>query len=192
VLDRVQRLLHGTSVLRTRRCRASYGILCHEIYNKIEHKGQEIYTNPANGRKYVTGHIRWFIKKGEEIAEDATKPTIRLEHTRIATLGNPDTTWEDIIVTSRYSPDCLPKFYGQGDSRTVCTIRSNAHPNTLTSKRKYLALGRRFLYGKYEICGFAEQANLRFETRVNGLRVGEGQTPQVPWEYTQDDELVQN
>ncbi|CZR58247.1 uncharacterized protein PAC_08138 [Phialocephala subalpina] len=180
VLDRMQRVLHGNSVLRTRRCRVSYGILRDEIYSKARHKGRETFKKPADDRKYVLGCIRWFIRRGDIIAEDFE---IELEHSRIASFGNPDTDWEDTIVTSKLPRDRLPQYLGQGGCRVVCKISSNAEPNSLTSKRKYLALGKRFLYGTYEVRGSVEQDCLRFETRVNGMTVGEGQTPLVPWEH---------
>jgi hypothetical protein len=182
----MQRLLHGTSVLRTRRCRASYGILYHKSYNKTKDKGRAIYINPADGRKYVTDQIEWFIWKGQFIAEDAAIP--KLPRERIASFGNSNTTWKDTIVISNLPRGRLPHYLGQEDSRIVCEITSTSELDTLTSKRKYMALGRKFLHGKYEICGFAEQENIRFESRVNGVKVGEGQT-QVPWEYIQDSEL---
>jgi hypothetical protein len=139
----------------------------------------------VDGRKYAVGHIRWFIKKGDMIKED--KP-IRLERRRTASFGNPDRSWEDVIVTSKLSHDCLPQYLGIGDSRIVCTITSNSNPDTLTSKRKYLALGKKFWEGKYEILVFVEQEGLRFETRVNGEKAGECQTLQMSWEYTEDNE----
>jgi hypothetical protein len=183
VLDRTQRVLNGTSVFRTRRCRASYGIVRDEIYRKTEHKGRESYKNPVDGRKYAVGHIRWFIKKGERIKED--EPA-KLDLTRTASFGNPDKSWKDVIVTSKLPPDCLPQYLGQGDSKDVCTVTSRPEPDTLTSKRNYLALGRKFLQWKYEMLVFMEQEGLRFETRVNGEKAGEYQTLQVSWVYTED------
>ena len=187
MLDRMQRLLHGTSVLRTRRCRASYGVLGHEIYDKTKHKGQEIYKNPADGRAYVTGHIEWFICKGD-IVEEGTITT--LERTHITTLGNPDMTWTDIIVASKNSHKNLPKYMCHGDSWPVCTITSTSQPRSLTPKRKYWVAGKKFLYGRYNIQVSMEHENLRFETRGNGIPVTEGQTLRVPWVYSQDGELV--
>ena len=186
----MQRLLYGTSVLRTRRCRASYGILRPEAYNKSGHKGHEPYLNPADNRKYVNGHIEWFIWKGDIIAEDEK---LRMELTRIASFENPDTTWVDTIVTSKLPPDCLPRYLGEGDSRVACKIASDSQrvPDSLTSKRNYMAFGKKFLQGSYEIWGFLEQENIRFETMVNGVKVGAAQTLQVPWEYIRDDESTQ-
>lgn len=179
VLDRMQRLLYGTSVLRNRHCRVSYGIVLNEVYKKNVHKDREIFIGPADGRKYVK-RIQWFIKKGYNISDDP----IRLDRTRIASFENPDTTWEDIIVTSKLPHDCLPEYLRQGDSRVVCQILSSSELGRLTSKRRYLALGRKYLRGEYEMIVFIEQENLRFETRVNGVKAGEGQITQVPWEYT--------
>jgi hypothetical protein len=139
----------------------------------------------VDGRKYAVEHIRWFIKKGERIKEDEP---IRIERRRTTSFGNPDRHWEDVIVTSKLPGDCLPQYLAQGDSRVVCKVTSPLEPDTLTSKRKYVALGRKFLQWKYDMLVFVEQEGLRFETRVNGEKVGECETLQVPWEYTEDNE----
>jgi len=184
----MQRLLHGTSVLRTRRCRASYGILCDKIYDKVKHEAGRSYKNPADDKKYVEGHIQWFIKKGDVISEDAH---IRLELSRIASFGNQETAWEDAIVTSNIHRDCLPQYSNQGDARRVCKILSKADPDALATRRKYW-FGKKFLYVKYGILAFVGQDNIRFETEVNGEKVGEGQTAQVPWEYIGDELAASN
>src|SRR5271168_1836798 len=105
----MQRLLYGTSVLRIRRCRASYGILCNEIYNKTKHREREPEIL-ADNRKYVSGHIQWFIKKGDPIEEDIP---IKLERPRITSIENPNTDWEDIIVKSNYKHNWLPPYLDQ-------------------------------------------------------------------------------
>lgn len=65
VADRVRRLRAGTSVLSYRCCRASYGTICKELYNKDnpQHVGRATTLDPLNGKPYVTQSIAWFIVK---------------------------------------------------------------------------------------------------------------------------------
>jgi hypothetical protein len=174
--------MHGTSILRTRRSRASYGIVYPEIYKKAEHKGREIFKNSPDGKKYVTGRVRWFIKKGDIVGKDFN---INPPHELVASFGNSDRTWEDVIVTSRYAPNFLPHYLDQGDCQEVCKFSSNLPPETLTTRRKYMAIGKKFLHGTYEVRVCVKQECLRFETWVNGAMVGSGETTGVLWEYSE-------
>ncbi len=38
--------------------------------DKPEHKGQEAYRDPLDGKLYIMDYIDWFIKKGEPISSD--------------------------------------------------------------------------------------------------------------------------
>jgi len=174
--------MHGTSILRTRRCRASYGIAFREIYNKTEHKGRDWVKDPIDGKKYVEGYIRWFILKGDIIQEGFERT---IPHARVASFKTPATAWEDVVVTSKYESNSLPKYSDQGDCREVCKISSTSQPESLTPRRKYLAIGKKFLHGTYEVLGSVEHEHLKFETRVNGVLAGSGQTIGVPWEYSE-------
>ncbi|KAH6665977.1 hypothetical protein B0J14DRAFT_660111 [Halenospora varia] len=186
VYDRMQRVLHGTSVFRVRRCRASYGLLCDVIYNKAEHKDRKYFINEVDGRKYVRDQIQWFVKKDDKITEG--KPIIR-DRSRKTTSGNPDMTWTDKIVMSRYKPDCLPHYLGQGDSHALGEVRSTAEPDTLSVKRKY-SLGRKFLQGEYQVWIYLDGNNLTVETKVGDERTGLFSLPQVPLEFTQETPAV--
>lgn len=63
--DRVRRLKAGKPVLKWRCCRASYGTICKEVYDKENpmHVGRPLERDPMNGKMYVTQRIAWFIKK---------------------------------------------------------------------------------------------------------------------------------
>lgn len=65
VADRVRKLRAGKSVLSYRCCRASYGTICKEIYNKNnpQHAGRPTTLDPMNGKLYVTQSIAWFVVK---------------------------------------------------------------------------------------------------------------------------------
>lgn len=63
--DHVRSLKAGKPVLKWRCCRASYGTICKEIYDKDNpmHVGRQTEKDPMNGKVYVTQSIAWFIKK---------------------------------------------------------------------------------------------------------------------------------
>jgi len=65
VADRIRKLRAGTSVLSYRCCRASYGTICKELYNKDnpQHAGRATILDSMNGKPYVTQSIAWFIIK---------------------------------------------------------------------------------------------------------------------------------
>ena len=65
VADRVRKLKAGKAVLKYRCCRASYGTVCKELYNKNnpQHVGRPTSLDPMNGKLYVTQSIAWFIKR---------------------------------------------------------------------------------------------------------------------------------
>ena len=65
VADRVCKLKAGKSILKWRRCRASYGTLCRELYdrNNPQHIGRVTVKDPMSGKMYVTQSVAWFIKK---------------------------------------------------------------------------------------------------------------------------------
>ncbi|KAH0543032.1 hypothetical protein FGG08_002640 [Glutinoglossum americanum] len=189
VLDRMQRICHGTSVFRTRSCRSSYGILFNDRYNKDKHAAQTPVECPLNGKLYVTNQIDWFIRKGEVIREDV--PITREYKKRIG-FKDPDKAWEDTIVMSNLPSDCLPQYLGQGDSRVVCRIESDLGQDTqtpsspgLTARRRYWLIGQKYLNIKYELRVYVEQENLRFEVRVNTEEKGEPAAIESQWIYDQ-------
>lgn len=65
VADRVSRIRLGVSILNWRRCRASYGTLCKEVYNadNPHHIGRPTMKDTIDGKRFVTQSIEWFIKK---------------------------------------------------------------------------------------------------------------------------------
>ena len=65
IADRLRELQMGKSILRWRCCRASYGTICKELYNKKkpEHIGRDVHFDPMNKKRYVTDHVAWFIKQ---------------------------------------------------------------------------------------------------------------------------------
>ena len=192
VLDRVQRVFHGTSVLCKRRCRASYGVLCSERYDKNRHHGQTPVKSPLDGKYYVTNQIDWFIRKGEVVTEDV--PIIH-QCSRIIGWDSPERGWRDTVTMSRLPSDCLPHVLGQGDAREVCTVVTDLGPAVLNAetpgvemKRRWGVLGKKFLRAEYELLVFIEGESLKFRTRVNGEEKSETEAVAAPWVFTRGTE----
>jgi hypothetical protein len=62
-MDRIQKLNLGHSIMEIRCCRASYGMVCMELYDKLKHIGLETWTDPLDQKVYVKEQIDWFVKK---------------------------------------------------------------------------------------------------------------------------------
>jgi hypothetical protein len=64
VMDRRQRLVTGTAALKTRIARASYGVLCRQIYNPNYHIGADVDYDVYNkSQKWALYQIEWLIRK---------------------------------------------------------------------------------------------------------------------------------
>ncbi len=65
VSDRVIKLRSGASIIKSRCCRASYGIQCRERHDKKnrEHMGRPVVKDKIDGKLYVERSIVWFIRK---------------------------------------------------------------------------------------------------------------------------------
>lgn len=65
VADRLRKLKAGESVLGWRCCRASYGLICRELYNKKnpKHVGRKTVRDTRDRELYVSECIDWFVEK---------------------------------------------------------------------------------------------------------------------------------
>lgn len=131
VADRVRKLKVGRSVLGWRCCRASYGTICKELYEKSNpsHVGRPLQKDPMNGKQYVTGCVAWFIKKVRcqfsVVRESNTDPTkgepvsidqpIVHDFSRRIDPGDPRRVFPTTIVVSYDEKDRLPSYMGPGE-----------------------------------------------------------------------------
>ena len=111
--DRLRRLKVGKPVLNFRCCRASYGTICKELYNKDNphHIGRSMYKDPMNGKLYVTQSIAWFIKKGRPVTSD--EPITHSFHRKMSP-GDPRRAFPTSIVESYADEPFLPHHMGAG------------------------------------------------------------------------------
>ena len=64
VMDRKQRLVSGTAALKTRIARASYGVLCRQLYDPNYHIGADVDYDVYNkSQKWALNQIEWLIRK---------------------------------------------------------------------------------------------------------------------------------
>lgn len=66
VADRLRKLKVGEGVLGWRCCRASYGLICREHYDKNnpKHQWRKTERDPRDGKMFVPDCIDWFVEKG--------------------------------------------------------------------------------------------------------------------------------
>lgn len=63
VADRLRKLKAGHSVMGWRCCRASYGVICREVYDKHRHIGRPTSMDMQDNKLYVDNCVEWFITK---------------------------------------------------------------------------------------------------------------------------------
>lgn len=62
-MNRVQEITSESPMYTSRRCRASYGILCREKYDPRRHAGEDVSVDEYDKKKWVDGQIHWVVKK---------------------------------------------------------------------------------------------------------------------------------
>ncbi|KAL9614056.1 MAG: hypothetical protein Q9167_001410, partial [Letrouitia subvulpina] len=183
VADRVRRLNAGKAVLRQRCCRASYGTVCKEAYDKDNpsHIGRETVKDPLNGKLFVTKSIAWFIKKGKPVSSE--EPIIHNFHRKIAP-GDPRRAFPTSIVKSDAEEAFLPNYLNQ-DTSVLCEIHSDlssADEAKFKEKNRHFWHRRKHYYQvDYEIRVLIGPADIRFELWFNGQKLSKDQPIKVDW-----------
>ncbi len=67
VINKLQRISRGRSVLRSRCCRESYGIVCDTLWDKNRHADQIPVKNLYDRKNYATNQILWLIKQARSV-----------------------------------------------------------------------------------------------------------------------------
>ncbi|KAH6665116.1 hypothetical protein B0J14DRAFT_492708 [Halenospora varia] len=123
VIDRLRKIETGQPVLRIRRARVSYGILSAVPYDPKIHDGEDIVTDPVDGRQYANNMIKWIIKKGEKII-----PNNLIDLHRWTSAYNPGETVrikKDQIVISHAEEYELPESLNDNNVEHLCEITSD-------------------------------------------------------------------
>ncbi|KAI9780171.1 MAG: hypothetical protein M1839_007008 [Geoglossum umbratile] len=195
VIDRIQHLRCGTGVLQTRRCRASYGILFNEPYDKRKHRGQKPLKGPLDGKEYVIDQIDWFIVRGEPITDGQS---IVRRYSRIADTDNPDKVWKVRIAICRRAlpPENLPQRLPRDPAiaRVVCEIKSDLQSHAFGEDTNGVAIrfkhwwrfGKKYLKIDHEVVINIGPADLSFEMRFDNKTWNDKKVVPVEWMPEQD------
>jgi hypothetical protein len=65
-MDRVQKVDQHTNVFDELCCRVSYGMICKELYNPVNHMGEPTAYDPRDRQTYALNQIDWFVKQASE------------------------------------------------------------------------------------------------------------------------------
>jgi len=69
VINKVQKMKLGKPVIHSKSCRASYGIVCTQPYDKKMHYGQEVIHDEFTGEKLAKDQISWMVVKVNHLSE---------------------------------------------------------------------------------------------------------------------------
>jgi hypothetical protein len=133
VIDKLHRLKYAHTILAKHTCRASYGILYNEPYDRRRHSKTnmpaQIHKNPIDGQQYAIKRICWLIEKGRPVLRD--RPICRrfyrmITRADVDLLGAQDNMihWVDTIAMSKTRPERLPTWLHEGDVEEVGEIAS--------------------------------------------------------------------
>jgi hypothetical protein len=194
-------LKYNHSIISTRCCRASYGVLFNKLLGRNDRNTIRSRRNPINNREYALNQICWFIRQGEPIERD--EPINRKFH-RIIDPERSSIDWEDTVAISWAPAKRLPQNIDDGDAQTVCVIKSKLDASILAQggdvmkeKQKGFGLkvgdkflgfkvGEKYMEIEYEVLVFIGSADLRLEVRFAGKVIGGGERIPVKWMYTCD------
>ena len=107
VADRLRKLKVGEGVLGWRCCRASYGLICREYYDKSnpKHIWRKTEKDARDGKLYVPDCIDWFVEKGTPVSID--RPKVH-DFSRKINPGDPRRVFPTTIVVSYKDKEFLP------------------------------------------------------------------------------------
>lgn len=128
VADRLRKLKAGESVLGWRCCRASYGLICKELYNKKnpKHIGRATVKDPKDRELYVPDCVDWFVEKGTPVSID--RPIVH-DFKRKVKPGDPRKVFPTKVVVSYKDKDALPYQMENGEypERGGLTVANQNH-----------------------------------------------------------------
>ncbi|KAL9120571.1 MAG: hypothetical protein Q9187_002873 [Circinaria calcarea] len=182
VINHAQKREHGTAVLKSRTCPASYGVLHQTPYDEVLHTGMKIERDPLDNAMYAVDVIQWFVKKGDQLSENTHKsynfmrkisPSDKLQNGQ----------WKSTVVISWKDVDYLPKALGDG-AKILCTIKSDTSHLKLRDLEKvpeWHYLRTAYFVARYEIRVIIEVANILFEVWYDGRKISKDQLIDIKW-----------
>ncbi|KAF4628876.1 hypothetical protein G7Y89_g9275 [Cudoniella acicularis] len=187
VIDRLKKLETGQPVLRIRRARISYGILSAVPYDPKYHEGEEVVTDPVDGRQYANNMIKWIIKKGDRIT-----PNKLIDLHKWTTAYNPGETVRiksDQIVISHAEEYELPESLLDSGVEHLCEITSDfsrVRDRELKAAYKprtwHQLRGELYYLLEYDVKVLLGPADIKFQLWFKGRRYeNEDQSLSLQW-----------
>ncbi|CZR58700.1 related to hsp70 protein [Phialocephala subalpina] len=179
VIDRRQQLVAGTAALRTRIARASYGVLCRQLYDPSVHVGAKVEIDHLNKKqKWATMQIDWIIKKAKTAKER--------KFSRKVVPGDPNRKWNTTIVISHEDRKNLPMTFKQPTVWKLCQLSSDLKEvaeEEFEVRNKRVWQGKRYYLATFAVKVIIAPADLKFELWFNGTRYNRGHDPiSIEWD----------
>ncbi|KAF7196595.1 Heat shock 70 kDa protein 12A [Pseudocercospora fuligena] len=183
VADRLRKLKSGQSVLRWRCCRASYGLLCKEIFNpeNVKHHERRTSIDARDGKMYVNNCIAWFVKKGSPISID--QPIVHDFKRKVAP-GDPRKAFPTKIVVSYVEKNLLP-YVLDDSAEQLCEVEADLSlvdkKCFKEKKKRFWQRGEHHLVVEFQVQVAIGPADLRFELWFDGQRMSKEHSIKVEW-----------
>ncbi|KAI0435825.1 hypothetical protein F4803DRAFT_557599 [Xylaria telfairii] len=132
VLDRMQMAKLGKAALRSRKVRASYGVVTRERYNKHSHLGKQPTLSTIDGELWIEGEIKWVMRKGDNIETEKSGKDHGFSHAFRAG-GKLGAVRRELVIRHK-DRDQLPTGRDNADVFTLCHIE----PDLSTVDSKYI------------------------------------------------------
>ncbi|EME78602.1 uncharacterized protein MYCFIDRAFT_190830 [Pseudocercospora fijiensis CIRAD86] len=171
VADRLRKLKAGQGVLSWRCCRASYGLLCKEVFDpeNVKHHERRATIDARDGKMYVNNCIAWFVKKGSPVSMD--HPIVHDFKRKVAP-GDPRKVFATKIVVSHVEKDLLP-YVLDDSAEHLCEVEADL---SLAEEKRFKEKNKRFwqrgehhLVVDFQVQVVIGPADLRFELCGGGV-----------------------
>ncbi|KAF8536552.1 hypothetical protein BDD12DRAFT_889846 [Trichophaea hybrida] len=190
VLSRVSQLSFGASIISTRRCTASYGILYDEPYDKKKHSEGECVKNKLSGKKFAKNQILWMVVRDERIEDDRI---YKYDLSRSIDPNCSNKKWSHKIVRFDGPAKTRPRslLTGKGKVKVIRHVSCNLGATILDPKVGPVKAKNRSLFGigdgkylkvDYDIRVFVGAAELTVELWFDGIKRNKDGDIRTEWE----------
>ncbi|KAL4982809.1 hypothetical protein BDW68DRAFT_194927 [Aspergillus falconensis] len=182
VLERIQQLKHGLTMLGSRCSPVSYGIICDQLYDPNRHLGERVRRDPHDNTLYAVDQVEWLVIQGHPIPPTGiTKPfQIKIPP------GEEDRPWKAHIVMSMSPPEKLARSTSGPGVERVCSLDiSTEDVDRKVKNGRWYSVRPKYCRATFEVKVVVGAADLSFQlwSRERRVRVkGGGHEPiRVRW-----------
>ncbi|KAF2166097.1 hypothetical protein M409DRAFT_55439 [Zasmidium cellare ATCC 36951] len=181
VADRLRKLKAGHSVLGWRCCRASYGVICRELYDKQKHVGRPTYVDVQDSKLYVDNCVEWFITKGTPMSVD--QPVSR-EFFRKLKPGLSGRRFPTRIAVSYMDRSVLPDYVEPGVEK-LCEVEADLtfadEKNFKDKYKRFWRPGEHVLEVRFTVKVVLGAADVNFQLWFENQKVSADSSIKVDW-----------